>query len=128
MFSIDLRDRRPIYEQLIGHVEDMALLGLLAPDAPLPSVRQLAGELSINPNTIQRAYQELERRGVIYSVKGKGSFISPDCAQLAQRKLCQFDQQLVSLLNQGRLLGLKAADFQARIQQYYQRIEGGDEA
>ena len=69
MIKIDYRDARPIYEQVVDGIEGLALRGALPADTQLPSVRQLAMELSINPNTIQRAYGELERRGVIYAAK-----------------------------------------------------------
>lgn len=76
MIIIDYTDRRPIYEQVVERFQSLVLCGVLEKDAPLPSVRNLAMELSINPNTIQRAYTELERRGVIYAVKGKGNFVA----------------------------------------------------
>lgn len=76
MILIDYKDRRPIYEQVIERFQQMILCGALKADEPMPSVRSLAMELSINPNTIQRAYQELERQGYIYTMKGKGSFVS----------------------------------------------------
>lgn len=76
MIVIDYKDRRPIYEQIIDRVKMLIVKGVYKPDDPLPSVRSLAMELSINPNTIQRAYQELERQGLIYSVKGRGSFVN----------------------------------------------------
>ena len=65
MVKIDYRDGRPIYEQVADGIEELALRGALPAETQLPSVRQFAMELSINPNTIQRAYGELERRGVI---------------------------------------------------------------
>ena len=71
MILIDYKDRRPIYEQVIERFQQMILCGALQPEEAMPSVRSLAMELSINPNTIQRAYQELERQGYIYSIKGK---------------------------------------------------------
>lgn len=76
MIIIDYKDRRPIYEQVVQRLEELILKGILEPGSQLPSVRNLAMELSINPNTIQKAYMELERRRFIYSVKGKGSFIA----------------------------------------------------
>ena len=76
MILIDYKDRRPIYEQVIEKFQQIILCGILAPGDAMPSVRSLAMELSITPNPIQRAYQELERSGYIYSVKGKGSFVS----------------------------------------------------
>ena len=76
MFVIDYHDKRPIYEQVIERFQMLILNGALEPGEQLPSVRSLAVDLSINPNTIQRAYGELERRGLIYSIKGRGNFVS----------------------------------------------------
>lgn len=76
MIVIDYNDKRPIYEQIIERFQMLILNGALEPDSKLPSVRNLAIELSINANTIQRAYSELERRRLIYSVKGRGNFVS----------------------------------------------------
>ena len=70
MILLDLKDSRPIYEQVVERLQELMMLGILEEDSQMPSVRSLAMELSINPNTIQRAYGELERRGYTYSVKG----------------------------------------------------------
>lgn len=86
MIILDYTDRRPIYEQIVERFQSLVLCGVLEKDAPLPSVRSLAMELSINPNTIQRAYTELERRGVIYAVKGKGNFVADMGALLSLRE------------------------------------------
>ena len=74
MISLNYRDPRPIYEQLEEKLRRLILSGAIAENERLPSVRELAGQLAINPNTIQRAYRELEQAGFIYSVPGKGSF------------------------------------------------------
>lgn len=76
MIVIDYHDKRPIYEQVIERFQMLILNGAMEPNEQLPSVRSLAVDLSINPNTIQRAYGELERRGLIYSIKGRGNFVS----------------------------------------------------
>ena len=83
LIYVDLRSRRPIFEQIVDAVRDLAIRGLMQPDEHLPSVRALAAELAINPNTIQKAYGELERQGVIYSLAGRGNFISPDISRFA---------------------------------------------
>ena len=77
MFAINYRDSRPIYEQIMDELRKMIISGVFAPDEKLPSVRELAQQLAINPNTIQRAYRELELSGYIYSVAGKGNFAAP---------------------------------------------------
>lgn len=76
MIYIDVRDSRPIYEQIVEKTRMLILRGVIRKDEKLPSVRNMAVELSINPNTIQRAYGELERLGYIYTVKRKGNFAS----------------------------------------------------
>lgn len=78
MIKLDLQSRLPIYEQLKSKIIELVMLGELASDAQLPSVRTFARELGVNPNTVQKAYQELEREKIIYSVAGRGSYISPD--------------------------------------------------
>ena len=76
MIQINYQDKRPIYEQIVEKFRTLVVRGVLKPDDKIPSVRSLAIDLSINPNTIQKAYQELERQGVIYTVKGRGNFVS----------------------------------------------------
>lgn len=73
MFELDIHDRKPIYEQLMEKVKEMIMYGSLQPDEQLPSVRALSAQLTVNPNTIQKAYRELEREGYIYSVQGKAT-------------------------------------------------------
>lgn len=89
MIVIDYHDKRPIYEQVIDRYQMLILNGALEPDTQLPSVRSLAIDLSINPNTIQRAYAELERRGLIYSIKGRGNFVS------SQKEVVKEQQELL---------------------------------
>lgn len=115
MIRIDYRDARPIYEQVVDQVESLALRGALPSGSQLPSVRQLAVELSINPNTIQRAYAELERRGVIYAAKGRGNFISDDMAMLRTRRLDEIGAQIGALAVQARALGATEAQMQGWI-------------
>ena len=76
MIQINYQDKRPIYEQIVEKFRQLIVKGVLKPDDKIPSVRNLAIDLSINPNTIQKAYQELERQGFIYTVKGRGNFVS----------------------------------------------------
>ena len=89
MIIIDYNDKRPIYEQIVERFQSLMLNGVLEPDTQLPSVRALAIKLSINANTIQRAYGELERRGLIYSIKGRGNFVS------SQKNVIKEQQELL---------------------------------
>jgi len=77
MVHLDYRDARPIYTQIVENFRTQIASGVMQPGDKLPSVRELAAQLSINPNTIQRAYRELESEGFIYSVTGRGSFVAP---------------------------------------------------
>ena len=76
MFSLNYRDARPIYEQVKDGLRHLVVTGAIQPGDQLPSVRALASSLAINPNTIQKAYKDLETEGYIYSVKGKGNFVA----------------------------------------------------
>ena len=87
MINLDLKSRVPIYEQLVDKVKQLIIQGVIKPDEKLPSVRSLAQELTINPNTIQKAYRELEREGYIYSLPGKGSFVGQVTEQENSRRI-----------------------------------------
>ena len=86
MIIIDYKDTRPIYEQIVEKFKKLIIKGALRADEQMPSVRSLAMELSINPNTIQKAYAELERQGFTYTVKGRGSFVTGDDKPVRQRR------------------------------------------
>lgn len=87
MLVIDIQSGIPIYEQIVNQVERYIVTGILRANEQLPSVRQVAFELGINPNTIQKAYTELERRGIIVSVIGKGSFVVDDIKPIIDNKI-----------------------------------------
>ena len=105
MIVIDYRDHRPIYEQIIDRIKELILKGIMESGSQLPSVRNLAMELSINPNTIQRAYAELERQGFIYSAKGKGSFVA-DNQKLVLGKRREIIRNIEKLLEEAQLAGI----------------------
>lgn len=77
MILLDYRDKRPIYEQVEEKLEKLIVSGALETNEKMPSVRNLAMELSVNPNTIQRAYVQLEQKGYLYTVSGRGNFVAP---------------------------------------------------
>ena len=82
MIQIDLKSRVPLYEQLQEQIIRLSMLGILDENQQLPSVRALAREVGVNPNTVAKAYQQLEQQGIIYTVSGRGSFVSPDVLSL----------------------------------------------
>lgn len=128
MITIDYKDRRPIYEQIVSSIEDLAVRGVLEPDSQLPSVRQLAVELSINPNTIQRTYSQLEKTGVIYSVKGKGNFVAADPKRLREEKMEQILQEMEKLLRQALALGVGRERMENWLHSLLEKEEGGNKA
>ena len=82
MIQIDLQSRVPLYEQLQEQIIRLSMLGILDENQQLPSVPALAREVGVNPNTVAKAYQQLEQQGIIYTVSGRGSFVSPDVLSL----------------------------------------------
>lgn len=94
MITLNYRDARPIYEQIRDSLRQRILSGIMVSGEKLPSVRSLAAELAINPNTIQRAYSALEAEGFLCSIPGKGSFVAELPEHTAQK----------ALLEEGRLL------------------------
>ena len=86
MFNIDYTSREPIYEQVYNNVVSMISLGVLEPKQQLPPVRQLALQLNVNPNTVSKAYKNLEQDGIIYSVVGKGSFVMENVSVVDSKK------------------------------------------
>lgn len=121
MISLNYRDSRPIYEQIKDGLRKLIVTGAIGTDEKLPSVRSLATQLSINPNTIQRAYEALESEGYVYSVPGKGSFAAPNTGVDEGRKhdlLHTFDQTAGELL----FLGVSGEELWARVR----ALEGGE--
>lgn len=114
MISLNYRDARPIYEQVKDGLRRLVMTGALRPGEKLPSVRALASQLAINPNTIQRAYEALETEGYLYTVSGKGSFTSPRSDIKAMRRealFAQFDEAAAELL----FLGAEPSELCARL-------------
>ncbi len=109
MNFINYQDSRPIYEQIMERYKLLILKGVMSPDEQMPSVRKLAMELSTNPNTVQRAYMELERQGFLYSVRGRGSFVSSGAGLHAQKRE-EIKEKLTDLLKEAVEIGLDPAE------------------
>ncbi len=106
---LDYKDTRPLYEQIVEKFQTLILKGVLAQDEQLPSVRSLAMELSMNPNTIQRAYAELERQGFIYTIKGRGGFVNyhENLLEIRKEKL---KERIRSVLKEAEELNIPAEE------------------
>ena len=105
MAILDYKDGRPIYEQIAEHYKRLILCGAMGEDEKLPSVRELAMELSTNPNTVQKAYEKLEREGFSYTVKGRGRFVKSNTG-LVSRKRDEIAAQIAKLLQEATEIGL----------------------
>ena len=118
MLFLDYQDRRPIYEQIVEKFRMLTLSGAVEPSSKMPSVRQLAMELSINPNTIQRAYMELEQQGLIYPVKGKGSFVT-DSSRIRQIGMEETLSELKEIAEKGKALEVREEEMIGVIRSCY---------
>ena len=116
MELIDYQDARPIYEQIVENFKMQILKGVLQPDEQMPSVRNLAMELSTNPNTIQTAYTVLEGQGFIYTVKGRGNFVSGD-ESLKEAKKRELSERLEKLFLEAEEIGISRMELIKNIPQ-----------
>ena len=121
MLNLDYRDARPIYEQVRDNLRRLMVSGAIQEGEKLPSVRSLASNLAINPNTIQRAYESLEAEGYVYSIPGKGSFAAPRTGVDEERRdrlLGQFDSLTAELLYLGVTRDRLMEEYDAQYPQY----------
>ncbi len=121
MILIDYKSRKPIYEQIIDNIKSLIVSGVLKRDEQLPSVRQMAQELAINPNTIQKAYTELEREGITYSLKGRGSFVGSSLQELRTVQQKALLEQLAELSADLYQLQVPQQDAWTVVQQVYEQ-------
>ena len=126
MNFINVQDSRPIYEQIVENFKMQIFKGVLQPGDQMPSVRSLAVELSTNPNTIQKAYTELERQGFIYTVKGRGNFVKGDDL-LMENKKAELVREIVELFREAHEIGLSLDELVQEIQKSIKDITLGED-
>ena len=119
MFSVSFNNIMPIHEQLKGQIEKLILSGVLEKDSPLPSVRELACELAINPNTVQKSYSGLEAEGITYSVSGKGRFVAVSRDELKSKKAGEELKTLGEVVKSLRGYGFTQEETIAHVKQFY---------
>ena len=125
MISIDYQSKLPLYEQIAQRFQTLILKGALPPGGQMPSVRTLAVELSINPNTIQKAYSLLEQQGYIYSVKGRGNYVA-DVTALAEQTRQSLLKEAEQLIAYGRGIGITSAEYIEIIDRLYRKGDTDD--
>jgi len=106
VFQLDYSDARPLYEQIKERIKTLIIRGVLVSNQQLPSVREMASNLTLNPNTIQKAYRDLEAEGYIYSVRGKGNFAAVLSPALKGEEQMQLKKQLMETLTWMQYLGV----------------------
>lgn len=120
MFVVDVMSRVPVYEQIIKQVEEQVLTGILKEGDKLPSVRSLSVKLSINPNTIQKAYTELDRRQLIITVPGKGSFISEKAIEVVG---ANSREKMTEIIRELALAGVTKEEIINNIEEVFNNTE-----
>ena len=127
LITVDLRDRKQLYEQLIDNIKALILSGDLKKDDKLPSVRSLAKELGINPNTIQKAYTELERCGIIVSMPGRGSMVLVERESLRDEMSGKLENAMAALAREMRESGIGKEEFVRAAEEAWDRTGGKPE-
>lgn len=126
MFQVDVMSRIPVYEQIIGQVEKFILTGILSEGDKIPSVRSLSMELSVNPNTIQKAVTELDRRGLINSVPGKGCFVTERAKKALQVSRRENLEMLKSQIRELAVAGISKEEIITCVNEVYEEEAGND--
>lgn len=119
MFLVNPRSKQPLYEQLVEQLRRQIVLGGMKAGAAMPSVRQLATELGINPNTIQKAYRRMEEEGMILSIPGKGSFVSDDLADMLTKQREDQRSKARQMLQACREMGLTKEEITQMVEEIY---------
>jgi GntR family transcriptional regulator len=125
LFIIDARSSTPIYEQIIHSVKESIIKGILQPGDKLPSVRELASMLTTNPNTVSKAYSELERMKIIETLRGRGTFVSTDYKpKLEEEKMAKLKEDLKKVLMDAHYMGIKKGDIKNIMEELYSELLG----
>jgi GntR family transcriptional regulator len=126
LLNLDPRSHIPIWEQVVNQVKELILKELLLPGEKLPSVREMSSLLLINPNTVSKAYQELERQGIIETLRGKGTFVSQNIVPKAdEQKIEALRQALKQLVIESSYLGIEKESFLKWVERYLEELGGG---
>ena len=122
MIKLDYQNQSPIHEQITLGIKELIITGALKKDEQLPSVRELSVELTVNPNTVQRAYKTLESQGIIYSVRGKGNFVA-EVKNIAKEQITEIYDALEKNIAELKFLGESEEKINSFIHEIYKEGE-----
>lgn len=124
MINIDSRSSKPIYEQIIDSIKENIMKGILVAGDKLPSVRELSSMVTVNPNTVAKAYQELERQKVIETLRGRGTFVSSNYKpQIQEDKLMMLKEDAKKIVVEAHYMGINKENLINIIKDIYDELE-----
>ena len=123
MIQLDYKDTRSIYEQIEQGLRQLIITGALKADTQIPSVRELSATLTVNPNTVQRAYKALETSGFIYSIKGRGNFVSQMHAEITDPRKNELMQEMTKIIGELKYLGVTEKNIADTVRKIYEEEE-----
>ncbi len=127
MIQLNMHDKRPIYVQIVDGIKEQIIKGTLKPGDKILSIRQLATLLSVTPNTVGKAYNELERQKILVSMLGKGNYINDTQVKPNEDKLDELDRKLYQMCIEWRVMGIGKADILQKIATIYDKIDAVQE-
>lgn len=124
MFQVDMKSRKSIYEQVVDNIKELIVTGILSAESKLPSVRELSKTLTVNPNTVQKAYRELEHQGYIYTVTGLGCFVKErDEMQFDEKRFSQVSDDLKFAVKELMFMGITSDEVKEKVDEVYSEGE-----
>lgn len=124
LINIDSKNNRPIYEQIIDAVKENILKGILQPGDKLPSVREMSSLITANPNTVSRAYMELERQGVIETIRGRGTYVSSNYKpKVEENRMEKLKDDIKKIILEAHYMGIKKEDIVKLINEFYEEVK-----
>lgn len=125
MLTIDTKKNVPIYEQIIQQVKELCLKQIFQPNEKLPSVREMSSLMVVNPNTVSKAYKELERQGVIVTIRGKGTFIAEEpVIEASEKERTQLKESFRQLMIESYYLGIDKEELYKWLEEIFHEIGG----
>lgn len=124
MIQIDSRNSRPIYEQIVDAIKENILKGILRPGDKLPSVREMSSMITANPNTVSRAYMELERQGVTETLRGRGTYVSSNYkVKMGEESMEKLKEDIKKIIVEAHYMGIKKEDMMKIVGELYEEVK-----